>query len=118
MYFNIFYIIDIAIHQKEFSSIQLYENDIGKLYKCYYTLVQTIQNGLRIKPNKKEKDTGHHVVSIPHILSVLKIVSSGNNKFASKLFSTFDSSYTGKINFREFVLIVWNICTVDTGNNS
>lgn len=113
----------MAIHKKEFTLIHLNEEDVGKLYGAYSTLVNAVQDGLKTKPNNKNNkskknnnhDSGDKIVSIPHLLSVLKIVSSGNNKFASKLFSSFDKNFTGKINFKEFVFVVWNICTVDTG---
>ena len=76
--------------------------------------MRAIQSGLKIKPTK-QKDVGNQVISIANLLSVLKIVSSGNNKFALRLFSSFDPHFTGKMGFRDFVFVVWNICTVDTG---
>ena len=104
----------MAIHQREFALIHLREEDIGRLFSAFTVLVQTIQAGLKLKPTN-QTNTGNETVSIPHLLAVLKIVSTSNNKFAQKLFSSFDRNCTGIINFKEFVFVVWNICTVDTG---
>jgi len=107
------YYPDVAIHRNEFSLIHLREEDVGRLFASFEGLVKTIQAGLKIKP-ASQGCTGGETVSIPHLLAVLKIVSSGNNKFAVRLFSAFDPNFSGKMNFKDFVFVVWNICTVDT----
>lgn len=112
----------MAIHKSEFSLLHLHEHDIGQLYVVFSSIVKTVDGVAESKlksmgKNKKKNNTNiaNASVAIVNVLAVLKIVSSGNNKFALRLFSSLDTAYSGKMTFREFVLVVWGICTADAG---
>ena len=46
------------------------------------------------------------------IVELLTLLSVERTRFTEQLFKVFDSDGSGKIDFREFVLSVWNYCTI------
>ena len=79
----------------DFDCLLLLERDIGAIAKICSKIFQ--QNG----PER---------VEISKIFTSLKLKAS---KFAIRVFSMLDPNDTGMIDFREFVLILWNFCTID-----
>ena len=118
MVINFSLFTDVSIFKEDFSSLRLNEDEVGCLYGSFESIIRNIQVTLKIQPPPPKKGvppTGDLNVSIANLRTALKISRDGNNKFAMKLFSVHDHNFTGKMNFRAFVMVVWNICTVDTG---
>eukprot|EP01032_Pedospumella_encystans_P023264 gene23264-26333_t len=46
------------------------------------------------------------------IVELLTLLSVERTRFTEQLFKVFDSDGSGKIDFKEFVLSVWNYCTI------
>ncbi|RYG69502.1 hypothetical protein EON64_02535 [archaeon] len=49
-------------------------------------------------------------IGLKELLTHLDIES--NNKFSKRVFSIFDEDGSGQVDFREFVLSIWNYCTL------
>jgi len=46
------------------------------------------------------------------VLEMLNFLDVDRTKFTKRVFSTFDADRSGKIDFREFVVTLWNYCTL------
>lgn len=54
------------------------------------------------------------------IVELLTLLDVERTRFTEHVFTLFDSDGSGKVDFREFVLAVWNYCTIGAtslGNN-
>lgn len=47
-----------------------------------------------------------------HIVKLLKVLNVESNCFTEQVFTMFDSDGSGKSDFREFVLNLWDFCTI------
>ncbi len=79
--------------RKQFEAIQLNGNDIGKLYDVF----------LRVDEDKS---------GTIGLVEMLTLMDVENTAFSRRVFSIFDEDHSGKIDFREFVLALWNYCTL------
>lgn len=86
---------EATVAKPDFDCLLLAEKDVGAIAKTCGKFF-----------NKK----GPTRVEISEIFGLLKLKSS---KFSFRVFSMLDPKETGLIDFREFVLILWNFCTID-----
>ena len=79
----------------DFDCILLPERDVGVIAKTCSKVFQ--RNG----PER---------IEIAKIFESIKLKST---KFSTRVFSMLDPNETRLIDFREFVIILWNFCTID-----
>lgn len=84
---------------KIFKALGLRYGEIRKLHKVFR--------------NMDEDSDG--LLSVGDILSILNIERT---RFTERIFEVFDSRRTGVFDFREFVLSLWNYCTLGKGSLS
>ena len=84
---------------KIFTALKLKNKDIRKLHKVFRNLDLDADG----------------FVDVGDVLSALAIERT---KFTERIFAVFDSKQTCKINFKEFVLSLWNYCTLGKGSLS
>ena len=48
------------------------------------------------------------------VVELLTLLDVERTRFTEHVFSVFDGDHTGQIDFREFVLAMWNYCTIGT----
>lgn len=80
-----------------FIALKLTRSDIRKMYKMYKTV--------------DLDDSGS--VDTVELLTLLDIERT---RFTEHIFTIFDSDGSGKVDFREFVLSLWNYCTIGPGS--
>jgi Ca2+-binding EF-hand superfamily protein len=80
-------------HGDEFTALRFYEKEITLLYQAFKTI------------DKK----GCGWISIA---SLFRYIRMEETNFSRTVFSTYDDKNTGFICFRDFLVIVWNICTL------
>jgi len=83
--------------EKLFSALKLSENDVGRLFRIFK------------KMDKNEK-------GCISIIDMLNFLDCDRTKFTTRVFSMFDADSSGKIDFREFVVTLWNYCTISKEN--
>ncbi len=76
-----------------FEALQLRKNEIKQLYKIFW---------------KADLDGGGTI----DLVELLTIVDLERTPFTERIFSIFDEDDSGKIDFGEFVLALWNYCTL------
>jgi serine/threonine-protein phosphatase 2B regulatory subunit len=76
-----------------FSALKLTRSDVNQLLEMF---------------NRVDLD-GSGSVDLIELLTLLDI---DRTRFTEQIFTIFDSDGSGKLDFREFVLSVWNYCTV------
>lgn len=62
-------------------------------------------------------DIYHYIYNIisaacTHIHQLLMFLDVERTRFTKRIFSIFDDDKSGEIDFREFVLSIWNYCTL------
>lgn len=77
----------------QFKALQLSRSELTKFFNTYK----------RIDRDKKGS------IELQELLDFLDVE---NTSFTNRAFSVFDSNGSGKIDFREFVLSLWNYCTL------
>ena len=82
-----------------FSSLLLSKREMKKLHKVFRNM---------------DLDSDG-VIDVADILIALDIERT---KFTERIFAVFDYKHTGKVDFREFVLCLWNYCTLGKGSLS
>jgi hypothetical protein len=80
-------------HGDEFTALRFYEKEITLLYQAFKTI--------------DRKGCGW--ISIA---SLFRYIRMEETNFSRTVFSTYDDKNTGFICFRDFLVIVWNICTL------
>lgn len=80
----------------QFDALQFTEQDIGRLYELFCILDRDHSGSLDL----------HEILVYFHMES---------NLFAEHSFRLFDEDQSGHIHFNEFVLAVWNYCTLSHG---
>jgi hypothetical protein len=86
---------EAAKAKADFECLLLPEKDVGWIAKTC---------------SKAFQRKGPERVEITSIFKSLKLKPS---LFSTRVFSMLDPNETGLIDFREFVLILWNFCTID-----
>jgi hypothetical protein len=76
-----------------FSALKLRKKEMRKLHKVFRNM---------------DLDSDG-IVTVGDILSALDIERT---KFTERIFAVFDAKHDGRIDFREFVLSLWNYCTL------
>lgn len=76
-----------------FAAMKLTKTDVAQLYKIF---------------RKVDFDSSGSV----DIVEMLTLLDVERTRFTEHVFTVFDSDGSGKIDFREFVLSVWNYCTI------
>ena len=84
---------DVREHKEFFEGLAFRELDIARLHKTYR----------RIDNDKSGE------IEIAELLAFLDLEKT---RFTKRIFSIFDEDGSGLINFREFVLSLWNYCTL------
>lgn len=82
---------------RQFETMQLPKNIVRKLFHAF----------------KKFDMDGSGSIGLVELLTQLDLPRT---KFTEKVFSIFDNDGSGEIEFKEFVLSVWNYCTLTKGN--
>ncbi len=77
----------------QFETLQLKEKEVAKLFKIFSQI-------------DVDQDGGMGLVEL------LTLVNVERTAFSERVFSIFDENRSGKIDFREFVLSLWNYCTL------
>ena len=77
----------------DFKELRITDSDVEKCFKVY----------------RKIDADGSGAVSIEEMLIYLEIEPTA---FSRRVFSIFDLNKSGKVDFREFVLSMWNYCTL------
>lgn len=80
----------------QYSLLQLSESDVRKLYNIYYGI----------------DENGGDMVDLAELLAHIELSHSG---FAAKILSAFDFNNSRTTDFNEFVLALWNACTLTKG---
>jgi hypothetical protein len=78
---------------KQFKVMQLSKNELRKMYKIY------------VKVDVDKSGT----IGLPELLAHIDLERT---RFTEKIFSIFDTDKSGEIDFKEFVLSLWNYCTL------
>lgn len=73
------------------------------------SLSQSNVDNLLAKFRKVEADDSGSVDTV----KLLKSLDIEPTRFAGQIFTVFDSDGSGKVDFREFVVALWNYCTVN-----
>ena len=76
-----------------FAAMKLSKNDVLQLYKTF------------------QKVDFDHSGSVD-IVEMLTLLDVERTRFTEHVFTVFDSDGSGKIDFKEFVLALWNYCTI------
>ena len=82
---------------RQFETMQLSKSVVRKLFYAF----------------KKFDMDGSGSIGLVELLTQLDLPRT---KFTEKVFSIFDDDGSGEIEFKEFVLSVWNYCTLTKGN--
>lgn len=77
----------------QFSALQLTKNELERLYKIF----------CRVDVD------GSGSIALAELLAHIDVERT---KFTERTFSIFDEDGSGEIDFREFVLSMWNYCTL------
>jgi hypothetical protein len=80
-------------HKKDFDALGISEADCGKLYGLFQTIDSDASGSIEI-------------------LELLMFLDVERTPFTKRIFSMFDDDNSGEIDFREFVLSIWNYCTL------
>ena len=83
----------LAEWRSDFDALQFKEQDIGRLYRIY-NLIDADKSGL---------------IDYVEMLTYLSIERTA---FSKRVFTMFDDDGSGKLDFREFVMSLWNYCTL------
>ncbi len=87
--------------KKQFEALQLTSHDVGRLYKIF----------------RKVDVDGSGTIALAELLAHIDVERT---QFSQRVFSIFDEDGSGEIDFKEFVLALWNYCTLSRatlGNN-
>ena len=79
----------------EFESLSLRTIDIGRLYYIF---------------RKIDRDNGGRI----EVLELLMFLDVERTPFTKRAFTIFDEDGSGSVDFREYVLSMWNYCTLDS----
>jgi Ca2+-binding EF-hand superfamily protein len=82
-----------SAHQEELHALRLYERETDALYKIFKSIDKNGIGWIRIK-------------------SLFDLIEVEESNFTRTVFSVFDKENTGYICFRDFFVIIWNICTM------
>ena len=85
---------DVGKYQRDFTCLNISEESVGLLYKVF---------------NKIDLDHSGYI----SCSELFKKLQMENTKFARRIYRMYDIDKSGKIDFREFVLITWNFCTIE-----
>jgi Ca2+-binding EF-hand superfamily protein len=96
--------------KSQFAVLQLTPYDVTKLQKIFRNIEDKYD---RVSNVIIEKEAG--TVRIDSFLDFIDLKTE-NTKFAQRIMSMFDIRRNGDMNFRDFVVSVWNYCT--TGHNT
>lgn len=83
---------DFRKWELQFRALQLRGREINKLYRVF----------------RKVDMDGSGSISVAELLTHIDVERT---KFTERVFSIFDEDGSGEIDFREFVLSLWNYCT-------
>lgn len=81
----------------QFQALHLTRNDVKRLYKVFTTM---------------DIDRSGSIT----LAELLAHIDLPRTAYTEKIFSIFDDDNSGEIDFREFVLAVWNYCTLSKVN--
>ncbi len=79
--------------RRQFEALQLSSKEVGKLYKIF----------------RKVDVDGSGSIGLAELLAHIDVERT---TFSERVFSIFDEDGSGEIDFREFVLSLWNYCTL------
>lgn len=80
----------------QYKLLQLSQNDVGKLFNIF---------------NAMDANGGGTI----DLCELLAHIDLPRTAFTTKVFSIFDDNNSGAIDFKEFVLALWNYCTLTKG---
>lgn len=94
-YDNIYEIEDGRLKKwkKQFEALQLSRKEVGRLYNVF---------------RKVDADNSGEI----ELLELLVHIDIERTKFTKRVFAIFDEDKSGEVDFREFVLSLWNYCTL------
>ena len=84
---------EIAEMRAQFETLQLSGRDVSKLLNVF---------------NQVDADHSKFIGCV----EFLTLMNVERTPFSERVFSIFDEDHSGKIDFREFVLSLWNYCTL------
>jgi Ca2+-binding EF-hand superfamily protein len=84
---------DIAIDKDLYDSLKLKEDEVGAMFKIF---------------NRVDKDKSGTI----EVLELFMYLDIERTPFTKRSFAVFDSDHSGTIDFKEFVLSLWNYCTL------
>lgn len=92
-YYDVYELENVRPYRKQFEALQLSAREVGKLYKIF----------------KKVDVDGSGSIALSELLAHIDVERT---VFSQRVFSIFDEDGSGEIDFREFVLALWNYCTL------
>lgn len=92
-YSDVYENVKIKKYQRLFESLQLSAQEIGKLWEIY---------------QRMDTDRGGSI----GLAEMLVHVDLEKTCFTEAVFSIFDEDGSGEVDFREFVISLWNYCTL------
>lgn len=90
---DVYDVASIKTHRSEFEALQLRKEEISRLYEVF---------------RKADADNSGAIV----LLELLNYFDIERTAFSERVFSMFDENKSGAIDFKEFVLALWNYCTL------
>ncbi len=81
--------------RKQFEKLELSPNEVSQLYRIFL----------------KVDDDRSGSIGLVELLTLMDVERTS---FTMRVFSIFDADKSGKIDFREFVLALWNYCTLSS----
>lgn len=87
------------------------DNEVPKSWMELFAAMRLTKNEV-IQLHKTFKKVDFDKSGSVDIVELLTLLCVERTRFTEQLFKVFDSDSSGKIDFREFVLSIWNYCTI------
>lgn len=91
--FDVYDLENVKKYRRQFEALQLSRREVNKLYKIF----------------RKADVDGSGTIALIELLCHIDVERTA---FTERVFSIFDEDGSGEIDFREFVLALWNYCTL------
>ena len=84
---------EVARWEEDFAAMQLAPNDVERLHQVFERI---------------DKDDSRNI----ELIELISLLDIDRTAFSERIFSIFDENKTGSINFYQFVVTLWNYCTL------
>lgn len=84
---------EVARWEEDFAAMQLETNDVERLHQVFERI---------------DRDDSRNI----ELIELISLLDIDRTAFSERIFSIFDENKTGSINFYQFVVTLWNYCTL------